>query len=50
MALYRTIGFFATGVRIRYYADDEDAVEMALTLDPETGEVLPHTDEVRLDS
>jgi ribosomal-protein-alanine N-acetyltransferase len=50
MALYRTIGFFATGVRTCYYADDEDAVEMVLTLDPETGEVLPHTDEVRLDS
>jgi ribosomal-protein-alanine N-acetyltransferase len=50
IALYRAIGFFATGVRARYYADDEDAVEMVLALDPETGDILPHTDEVRLDS
>jgi ribosomal-protein-alanine N-acetyltransferase len=50
IALYRAVGFFAMGVRTRYYADDEDAVEMVLTLDPETGDILPHTDEVRLDS
>jgi len=50
MTLYRAVGFFAMGVRPRYYADDEDAVEMVLTLDPETGEILPHADEVRLDS
>jgi len=50
IALYRAFGFFAMGVRTRYYADDEDAVEMVLTLDPETGDILPHTDEVRLDS
>jgi ribosomal-protein-alanine N-acetyltransferase len=50
ITLYRALGFFAMGVRPRYYADDEDAVEMVLTLDPETGDVLPHTDEVRLDS
>jgi ribosomal-protein-alanine N-acetyltransferase len=50
ITLYRAVGFFAMGVRARYYADDEDAVEMVLHLDPETGDVLPHTDEVRLES
>jgi len=50
MTLYRAVGFFAMGVRPRYYADDEDAVEMVLTLDPETGDIVPHADEVRLDS
>ena len=49
IALYRCVGFFAMGVRARYYPDDEDAVEMVLMLDPETGAVLPHDDEVRLD-
>jgi [ribosomal protein S18]-alanine N-acetyltransferase len=46
--LYRGVGFFAMGVRARYYPDDEDAVEMVLLLDPETGAVVPHDDEVRL--
>ena len=50
IALYRAVGFFAMGVRARYYPDGEDAVEMALHLDPETGDVLPHADEVRLQS
>jgi [ribosomal protein S18]-alanine N-acetyltransferase len=50
IALYRSIGFFATGVRARYYDDDEDAVEMVLSFDPKTGEVAFHEDEVRLDS
>ncbi|HEY1692108.1 MAG TPA: ribosomal protein S18-alanine N-acetyltransferase [Polyangiaceae bacterium] len=49
MALYRGAGFFAMGVRARYYPDDEDAVEMVLLLDPETGAVVAHEDEVRLD-
>jgi ribosomal-protein-alanine N-acetyltransferase len=49
IALYRRVGFFAMGVRARYYPDDEDAVEMVLSLDPETGAVVPHTDEVKLD-
>jgi ribosomal-protein-alanine N-acetyltransferase len=49
IALYRRVGFFAMGVRARYYPDDEDAVEMVLALDPETGDVVPHTDEVKLD-
>ena len=33
IALYRSVGFFAMGVRARYYPDDEDAVEMVLLLD-----------------
>ena len=35
IALYRALGFFAMGVRARYYPDDEDAVEMVLALRPE---------------
>jgi ribosomal-protein-alanine N-acetyltransferase len=50
MTLYRSLGFFAMGLRARYYPDDEDAVEMVLMLDPATGDVLPHADEVRLES
>jgi ribosomal-protein-alanine N-acetyltransferase len=50
IAMYRSLGFFAMGVRARYYPDDEDAIEMVLTLDPETGAVLPHADQIRLDS
>jgi ribosomal-protein-alanine N-acetyltransferase len=50
IALYRVVGFFAMGVRARYYPDDEDAVEMVLMLDPATGEVVAHRDEVRIDS
>jgi ribosomal-protein-alanine N-acetyltransferase len=50
IALYRRVGFFAMGVRARYYPDDEDAVEMVLMLDPETGSVVAHDDEVRLDA
>ena len=49
LALYRSVGFFAMGVRARYYPDDEDAVEMVLMLDPDTGAVLAHDDEVRLE-
>jgi [ribosomal protein S18]-alanine N-acetyltransferase len=49
IALYRSVGFFAMGVRARYYPDDEDAVEMVLLLDADTGDVVPHDDEVRLD-
>jgi ribosomal-protein-alanine N-acetyltransferase len=48
--LYRGLGFTALGVRPRYYADnDEDAVEMILSLDPESGRVLPGRDEIRID-
>ena len=32
MALYRQAGFVPVGVRKRYYADDEDAVDMSLRL------------------
>jgi ribosomal-protein-alanine N-acetyltransferase len=49
IALYRALGFFAMGIRARYYPDNEDAVEMALALDAQTGAVIPHADEVRLD-
>jgi [ribosomal protein S18]-alanine N-acetyltransferase len=49
IALYRSVGFFAMGVRAKYYPDDEDAVEMVLLLDPATGAVVAHDDEVRLD-
>jgi ribosomal-protein-alanine N-acetyltransferase len=50
IALYRALGFFAMGVRARYYPDDEDAIEMVLAFDTETGEIVPHADEVRLHS
>ena len=50
IALYRSVGFFAMGVRTRYYADDEDAVEMVLLFDPTTGDIVAHADEVRLDA
>jgi ribosomal-protein-alanine N-acetyltransferase len=49
IALYRRLGFFAMGVRARYYPDNEDALEMVLTFDIETGSVVPHPDEVRLE-
>jgi ribosomal-protein-alanine N-acetyltransferase len=48
ISLYRAVGFFAMGVRARYYPDDEDAIEMVLAFDVETGEIVPHADEVRL--
>jgi [ribosomal protein S18]-alanine N-acetyltransferase len=48
--LYRSLSFSAMGVRPQYYADTgEDAVEMALTLDPSTGSAVSTRDEVRLD-
>ncbi|HEY3593300.1 MAG TPA: GNAT family N-acetyltransferase [Polyangiaceae bacterium] len=50
IALYRTFGFSATGIREQYYADNlEDAIEMALFLDPFTGLVVPSQDEVHVD-
>jgi ribosomal-protein-alanine N-acetyltransferase len=49
ISLYRALGFFAVGVRPRYYSDDEDAVEMALSLDRATGAVVPGADEVHID-
>ena len=47
--LYRALGFFAMGIRARYYPDDEDAVEMVLALDTATGAIKPHADEVRFE-
>jgi [ribosomal protein S18]-alanine N-acetyltransferase len=45
--LYRSMGFFAIGLRLGYYADNgEDALEMVLVLDPETGRIVPGRDEV----
>lgn len=46
--LYRSFGFSAIGLRRRYYADGEDAIEMMLVLDPATGAVKPGRDEVEL--
>jgi len=46
--LYRSLGFSAIGVRRRYYADGEDAIEMVLVLDPATGTVQQRRDEVEL--
>ncbi len=46
--LYRRFGFFAMGVRPRYYPDDEDAVEMVLLFDEATREIKRQPDEVRL--
>jgi ribosomal-protein-alanine N-acetyltransferase len=43
--LYRDCGFFAMGLRKKYYPDDEDAVEMVLVLD-DKGEVEHRPDEV----
>jgi ribosomal-protein-alanine N-acetyltransferase len=42
IALYESMGFYATGVRRGYYSDTgEDALEMRITLDPNTGAILP---------
>ncbi len=46
--LYRSFGFSAMGVRRGYYSDGEDAIEMMLTLDPDTGAVTPGRDEIQL--
>jgi ribosomal-protein-alanine N-acetyltransferase len=50
LGLYRSLGFFASGVRARYYADDEDAIEMILAFDPATGDVARRADEVSVES
>lgn len=48
--LYRSFSFSAMGVRPQYYADTgEDAVEMMLSLDPNTGALVASRDEVRID-
>ena len=46
--LYQSVGFYAFGVRARYYPDDEDTIEMRLTFDPATGRVESRPDEVRV--
>lgn len=48
--LYRAAGFFVSRVRHRYYPDDEDAIEMAILLDPRTGDVLSRADEACADA
>lgn len=46
IALYRRYGFSIFRVRRGYYADNgEDAIEMAVALDPATGRALPREDE-----
>jgi ribosomal-protein-alanine N-acetyltransferase len=48
--LYRRLGFTILDVRKSYYSDNgEDALEMGLVLDPETGDIVPGRDEVRLE-
>jgi ribosomal-protein-alanine N-acetyltransferase len=42
IALYESCGFQQTGVRRGYYSDTgEDAVEMRITFDPNSGEIVP---------
>jgi ribosomal-protein-alanine N-acetyltransferase len=42
IALYESAGFCTTGVRRGYYSDTaEDAFEMRITLDPDTGAIVP---------
>jgi [ribosomal protein S18]-alanine N-acetyltransferase len=42
IAFYESAGFQTTGVRRGYYSDTgEDALEMRITLDPNTGAILP---------
>ena len=48
--LYRSFSFSAMGVRPNYYADSgEDAVEMMVSFDPETGSLLASRDDVRIE-
>jgi [ribosomal protein S18]-alanine N-acetyltransferase len=50
LRLYRKLDFSAMGVRPGYYGDNgEDAIEMVLAFDPETGRRLPRRDEIRID-
>ena len=49
IGLYRSAGFHAVRIRRDYYPDHEDAIEMLAALDPGTGRVVLHDDEVRLD-
>ena len=50
IGLYRSLGFRAIGIRRDYYAKGrEDAIEMRLTLDPDSGLVQPGSDDVSLE-
>lgn len=50
LRLYRSFGFCVLSIRRGYYGDNgEDAIEMGLVLDPETGDIVPSRDEVRLE-
>jgi len=48
--LYREAGFRAVHVRRGYYPDHEDAIEMTLSFDPSTRDVVRKLDEVRLET
>lgn len=48
--LYRSLGFFATNVRRRYYDDGEDAVEMRLVFDETSREVRLLADEIPIEN
>lgn len=48
--LYRSLGFSTHTVRRGYYADNsEDAIEMKLGFDPNSGQILPGHDDEALD-
>ena len=47
--LYRALGFTVARVRRAYYDDGEDALEMNLMLDPNTGDIVPSVDEFPVD-
>lgn len=45
IGLYRSLGFTTTGVRRGYYSDTgEDALEMRVTFDPVTGQILAESE------
>ncbi len=48
IALYRGAGFYMSGLRRRYYPDDEDAVLMTLAFDPQTRQIVRLADEEAL--
>ena len=48
--LYRSLGFFATNVRRRYYDDGEDAVEMRLVFDETSREIRLLADEIPIEN
>ena len=48
IALYRGAGFYMSGLRRRYYPDDEDAVLMTLAFDAQTRQIVRLADEEAL--